>query len=345
MKIVKYVVLFLLIAIIGLAIYAAVQPNSYEVTRSRIIDVPAKLVYNNVSDYKNWEAWGPWLEEDPSMTFSYGETTKGEGASYSWEGKDGKGSQKMTSAIPHESLTTELTFEGMGSASAFWKFDPNVEGTEVTWGMKADNVPYLFKFFGAISGGYDKMMGPMFERGLERLDSVMVIEAEAYNEMMSAWSLGEVSKMTIDKRNFIGYAHSSKMDQEAMSKLFQESMPKLGEYAVEQGLQYGDFTPGAIFTKWDETTGETDFMIGVFLKEALKPAEDMQSMSFAKGTVVTVSKFGNYGIGDREAHLAIEEFMETHKMTMAGPVYELYVNDPTLVTPDKIQTDIYYPIK
>lgn len=345
MKILKYVLLLLLVVIVGLAIYAAVQPNSYEITRTRVIEAPTELVYNNISDYKNWEAWGPWLEEDPTMTFEYSDLTKGEGASYSWNGKDGTGSQKMVSAIPYESITNELTFEGMGSSTGYWKFSPKGNGTEVTWGMKADEVPYIFKFFGAISGGYDAMMGPMFERGLERLDSVMVLEAETYKKLASTWSMGEISKIAQDEKNFIGYAHSAKIDQEAMSKIFQESMPKVGEYAVSQGLQYGDFIPGAIYTKWDEETGEADFMVGVFSDNPITTGEGMQSMKFPKGEVVMVSKFGNYGVGDMEAHEAIATFMETNKITMTGIVYELYMNDPMEVTPDKIQTDIHYPVK
>ncbi|MEM1257240.1 MAG: SRPBCC family protein [Bacteroidota bacterium] len=344
MKILKYVVLLLLVVLIGLAIYAAVQPNSYEITRSRVIDAPAELVYNNVSDYKNWEAWGPWLEEDPTMTFEYSDLTKGEGASYSWNGKDGTGSQKMVSAIPYESITNELTFDGMGSSTAYWKFSNSGDGTEVTWGMKADEVPYMLKFFGAISGGYDAMMGPMFERGLERLDSVLVLEAEIHKKLASTWSMGEISKVAFDGKNFIGYAHSAKADQEAMSKLFGESMPKVGEYALTQGLEYGEFTPGAIYTKWDEETGDVDLIIGVFFDTVITPSEDMQSMNLPKGEVVTVSKFGNYGVGDMEAHEAIEAFMKENNITMTGIVYELYMNDPTEVTPDRIQTDIYYPV-
>ena len=345
MKILKYILLFLLVVIIGLAIYAAVQPSSYEVTRSRVIDAPTELVYNNISDFKNWESWGPWLEEDPTMTFEYSDLTKGEGASYSWNGKDGTGSQKMVSAIPYESITNELSFDGMGTSTGYWKFTPGPEGTEVTWGMKADEVPYIFKFFGAISGGYDAMMGPMFERGLERLDSVMVLETEAYEKLASTWSMGEISKKTINAKNFIGYAHSAKADHDVMTKLFQESMPKVGEYAVNQGLEYGQFTPGAIYTKWDEETGDVDLIIGVFSDTAITPGEDMQSMNLPKGEVVTVSKFGDYGLGGAEVHEAIMAFMENNNLTMTGITYELYVNDPTEVTPDKIQTDIFYPIK
>ena len=55
MKALKYVLFLLLIIGIGFAIYIAVQPNSFEVTRSHIINAPQQVVYNEVIDLKNWE--------------------------------------------------------------------------------------------------------------------------------------------------------------------------------------------------------------------------------------------------------------------------------------------------
>ncbi len=72
MKFLKYLLFLILIAIIGFAIYVAVQPNSFEVSRERTINAPASVLYDNVIDYKNWEAWSAWVEKEPD--FSYGAT-------------------------------------------------------------------------------------------------------------------------------------------------------------------------------------------------------------------------------------------------------------------------------
>ena len=53
MKALKYILFLLLILIIGVAIYIAVQPNTFEVSRTRTINAPAPVLYNNVIDYKN----------------------------------------------------------------------------------------------------------------------------------------------------------------------------------------------------------------------------------------------------------------------------------------------------
>ncbi|MGB5818233.1 MAG: SRPBCC family protein [Saonia sp.] len=346
MKILKYLLLLVLVIIVGLVIYAALQPSAYEVTRTRTVKAPVEVVYNNVEDYKNWEAWGPWKEEDPSMTYTYSDQTKGLGASYSWSGKDGDGSATTIEAVQNAALTNELDFDGMGTANGFWEFAPVAEGTEVTWGIRAEETPFIFKFFGAISGGYDAMMGPMFERGLERLDSVAQIEAKAYTDAMNSSRIGEVSQKSMKAQKFIGFAHSIKIDDhEGMKAIFEESMPKAGSYVAENGLQVGeDYVPGAIYTRWDEEKGETDFMVGVFLNKDLPTAEGMQQMNLPKGEVVTISKFGNYGIGNEEAHMVINKHIQENKLTINGPIYEMYVNDPTVVKPNEIQTDIYYSV-
>ncbi len=73
----------MLIAIIAIAIYIAVQPNDFSVSRTRTIQAPASLIYNEVIDFKNWEDWNAWTEEKPEMTINYPEQTKGIDGSYS----------------------------------------------------------------------------------------------------------------------------------------------------------------------------------------------------------------------------------------------------------------------
>jgi len=342
MKILKYILLLVLLLAFGLAIYAAMQPDAFEIKRTRVVNAPVEVVYNNVSDFKNWEAWLPWKEEDPGMVLTYSEQTQGEGASYSWSAADGDGSMKMVEAKPNEAIVNEITFEGMSPSQGLWTFKPVENGTEVTWGMKAEESPYIMKLVSVVSGGYENMMAPMFDRGLEKLDSIVQIQAKDYKPA-SEWSMGEITKKPMDAQTFIGYPHVS--DTEEAMQLFQESMPKAGMYATQKGLAPDEYMPSAIYNNWDMETGEVDFIIGLFLKKDLAPAEGMKQVSLPKGEVVMVSKFGNYGVGDEQAHMAIAEFMKENNLTVAGPVYEMYVNDPTEVKENEIQTDIYYPVK
>ena len=111
MKFVKYLLFLLLIILIGLAIYVAVQPNSFSVTREKVIDAPASVVYQNVIDFKKWPNWSPWIEKEPNLTLNFPEQTSDIGGSYSWEGKDGKGNMKTVATVPNESIDQKLQFK------------------------------------------------------------------------------------------------------------------------------------------------------------------------------------------------------------------------------------------
>ena len=110
MKTLKYILLLLLILIIGFSIYIAVQPNSFNVTRTKTINAPQSVVYNNVIDFKNWEAWSSWIEEKPETVITLAEQTEGVGGSYSWEDEDGVGTMKTIATVPMTSITQEMQF-------------------------------------------------------------------------------------------------------------------------------------------------------------------------------------------------------------------------------------------
>ena len=110
MKAFKYISFLLLIAIIGTAIYVAVQPNSFEVTRTRTIKAPVSIIYNNVIDLKNWEAWSSWVESDSNIKITLAEQTKGVNGGYSLEDKDGVGTMTTIEAEENTSIKQDMQF-------------------------------------------------------------------------------------------------------------------------------------------------------------------------------------------------------------------------------------------
>ena len=144
-------------------------------------------------------------------------------------------------------------------------------------------------------------------------------------------------------QTFIGYFQKAKIKD--LPALFQEYMPKAGMYASQNNLNFGDYIPAAVYTKYDEEKGETEFYIGLMLDKELAPAEGMKTVDIAAGSTVSLSKFGNYGVGDMEAHTNIAKFFENNNLEYGTLVWELYMNDPLEVKPEEIQTDIYYQVK
>ncbi len=346
MKILKYLFFLLLVVLIGGAIYITLQPNSYDVKRSKLIKAPASAIFNNVNDYKNWKSWGPWYDDDPSIVETYSDQTIGVGGAYSWTSEQGPGNMKTISLEENKSIEQKIQFSDYEPSDIYWTFEETEEGTNVTWGMKAEEIPFMFKFGAAMSGGMDNMLGPMLGKGLENLDKV--IQEEMINnppKPKGVFTLGSPVGIKQDAQQFIGYKQVTKIDHDAMTKLYMEFMPKAGMHAHAQKLAPEDYTPAAVFTKWDEEKGEAEFYIGLVVRKDVTLDTGMEKLELPAGKNVMLSKFGQYGTGDQEAHMAIDKYLKENGLEQNGAIWELYVNDPGTVKPEDIETEIHYPVK
>lgn len=341
MKILKYLLIIVAILLLGGWTLVITQPDSYDVKRTKLIKAPASTIFNNLNEFKNWQEWGPWMEEDSTIVITYSDKTNGIGGSYSWTSDEGAGNLTTVALEENKSLDQKIQFDSYEPTDIYWILDETEDGTNVTWGMKAETIPFMFKLFGLISGGMDAMMGPMEEKGLENLDAVIM--KELANLPPSSYSIGEISQKELPAQTFIGYFQKAKIED--LPALFQEYMPKAGMHAAENNLEFGDYIPASVYTKYDEEKGETEFYIGLLLDKELAPAEGMEAVEIPAGNVVTLSKFGNYGVGDMEAHNNIAKYFENNNLEYGTLVWELYMNDPMEVKPAEIQTDIYYQVK
>lgn len=162
----------LLLAVAGLLIAAAMQPDSFRVERSREIPATAEQIRPQLTDLREWNEWNPWSDLDPNQTVTYSDPPSGEGAWYRWEGNDdvGKGRMEITS-VSDGRVAYHLEFiEPFASESEVeMQLEPQGERTRVVWIMSGDN-DFVSKLFGVFMD-MDEMIGNDFERGLERLEA------------------------------------------------------------------------------------------------------------------------------------------------------------------------------
>lgn len=52
------------VALVGVV---ALQPSEFRVARTIVIAAPAPAVFEQVNDFRKWEAWNPWAKLDPEM--------------------------------------------------------------------------------------------------------------------------------------------------------------------------------------------------------------------------------------------------------------------------------------
>ncbi|MEH6536380.1 MAG: SRPBCC family protein [Psychroserpens sp.] len=242
MKALKYILFLLLILFIGIAIYIAVQPNSFEVTRTKTINAPASVVYENVIDFKNWEAWSSWVEAKPQTKITLPEQTRGINGFYSWEDEDGVGTMKTVDTKVNEIIVQEMQFAEFPKSDVKWNLKPNgTNKTDVTWTISGKELPFGFKAFSAFMGGMEKQIGPHFERGLEKLDSVLVVDMKKYSVT--------IEDITEHSGGFYLYNTTSCKMEDFKTKM-QEMMPKIGDYAITNNVTMAG-KPFVIYHKWD----------------------------------------------------------------------------------------------
>jgi len=91
----KILIGFGIILVVFVAI-VAFQPSQDSVERRASVPAPAVVVFAQVNDFHNWEAWSPWAKLDPAIKQTYEGAPAGTGAIYSWAGNNKVGEGRMT---------------------------------------------------------------------------------------------------------------------------------------------------------------------------------------------------------------------------------------------------------
>jgi carbon monoxide dehydrogenase subunit G len=168
MKILKRVLLTLGI-IIGLVLVVSLfLPSTYEVKREGTVKAPTDSVFLWVADLKNWPAWSPWHNADPSMKITYSASTLGVGSYMQWTSeKNGNGKLTFKSLVPPGEATYELEMgEGMASTGKFKLIEEGLN-TKLIWTMSGNvGMNPIYKYLLLFM---DKFVGPDFEKGIENL--------------------------------------------------------------------------------------------------------------------------------------------------------------------------------
>ena len=157
----------------------ATQKSNFYTSKSTFIKVNKSVVFTYLNDYKNWEDWGAWKEDDPSIQFTYPDITAGLGASFTKKGKNGTEITTTTFVNENDSIAQKVNLEGV-SYDSFLKFKDTTGGTVLTWTSKG-TVDFKTKIFATFSGGIDKLMGLVFERSLYNLNAVLNKEINVFN--------------------------------------------------------------------------------------------------------------------------------------------------------------------
>ena len=169
-KIIGIGVLVIIVALVG---YAAVQPSEYFISREISIRASADKIFPHLNNAKLMNAWSPWAELDPKAKMSFTGPEEGVGSRTSWaDGEQlGTGSATVVESVPNERVRTKLEyikpFEGVQDAEMSIK--PSGTGSLVIWSVRGQN--NLIGRLMCMFMNMDKMVGGTFEKGLSTLKS------------------------------------------------------------------------------------------------------------------------------------------------------------------------------
>jgi effector-binding domain-containing protein len=339
MKALKYILFLLLIFFIGMAIYIAIQPNEFEVSRTRTINAPAPVIYNNVIDFKNWEAWSSWVEADPDMKIMLSNQTKGVDGSYSWEDKDGIGTMTTIEATPYQSIQQKMQFADFPPSAVSWEFKPNEDGTtDATWTISGKDLPFGFKAYATLTGGMEKQIAPHYERSLEKLDSIV-------QESMKVYSIN-IDGETEYGGGFYMYKTTSATNANISQLIGKQFGEIMGYMAQNQVVANG--MPFTIYNEMNNENGSVIMSNAIPVRDRVNvdSASEVLCGYIPKTKVLKTTLKGNYTNLPKAweaamAHIAKSGFEQSN----LNP-FEIYTNDPgNFPNPADWVTEIYIPIK
>ena len=163
------------VVVIGVfAVIVAMRPSDFRVERSAVVAAPAPVVFAQVNDLHNWDAWSPFAKLDPAAKQTFEGPRAGTGAALAWAGnrQAGEGRMTITESRPYELIRFRLDFVKPFAVTntAEFTFTPQGNQTAVTWSMSGRQ-NFMAKAF-CMFMSMDKMVGGEFEKGLAQMKSV-----------------------------------------------------------------------------------------------------------------------------------------------------------------------------
>src|SRR5712691_5520469 len=171
----KKILIGLVVVILVFCVIVATRPSDFRVERSAVVAAPAPVVFAQVNDLHNWDAWSPWAKLDPAAKQTFDGPRAGTGAAFAWAGSNnqvGEGRMTITESRPNELVRFRLDFVKplAGTNTAEFTFQPDGDQTVVIWAMTGTRT-FIPKAIGLFVS-CDKMLGGLFEKGLAQLKSV-----------------------------------------------------------------------------------------------------------------------------------------------------------------------------
>jgi len=87
MKVLKFIGL-VIVVIVSIAVVGITIESDVHVERTITIEAKTKKILKHLIDFRKFNAWSPWTENDSNCKYSYSEKQAVVGAIYNWAGNN-----------------------------------------------------------------------------------------------------------------------------------------------------------------------------------------------------------------------------------------------------------------
>lgn len=345
MKVLKYLIFLFLITTIGFSIYIAVQPNEFEISKTKTVKAPTPVIYNNIIDFKNWKNWwsATHLGLNPETKITLSQQTKGINGLYLWEAQDGIGKIETLDALINTSILQKMQFTSKPNFNIKWQFKANDNGTtDVTYSVFSKNLPFKFKALNIVKGNIENQIQSSIKNSLEALEENILESMAIYNikiygetEYGGGFFMFKTTRSTTDNRS-----------NEKQKQFYQ-----VRRYMNSKNI----YASGRPFTIYNEINTEKDTIImsqAIPIKDKIEtgtqtpPEDDILCGYIPKTKAIKLILKGNYSNLPEAWKLAKNYITDNNFEQSDLPPFEIYTNDSNVLpNPADWITEIYIPVK
>jgi effector-binding domain-containing protein len=332
---VLYGVLACLVALvlIGLAL-----PRKHSIEVSTEIDAHPATVFAQVNDLRRFMLWAPWAGTDPNARFIYSGSTRGEGATVTWDGAlIGSGTQTITESRPFEYVGIVMNPGATGEARSWFRLVPGTGTTVVHWGFETDHgMNVVGRYFAAMLGS---VVARDYEAGLASLKEL------AENLPAADFSDIDVEHLLVEPIEIAYLPARSRPEPDATAEALGRAYFEILNFIDEHGLAEAG-APISITRTFAGSELLFDAAIPVRGVGDGTP-RDGQPVKIGTtygGPVIRVRHTGSYrklGV----THRKIAAYLAAHGIERNGSAWESYVSDPAKVAEQDLLTYVYYPVR
>lgn len=309
-----------------------------QVQKSIAIDKSKEQIYNIIADLKQWNAWSPWIQSEPTAKTQYSGTSGQLGQMQAWEGEViGSGQMTINDLQKDKSVKMKLEFFAPWKSLAEALFEiSEISATQskVTWTMNSNMPIFMFPFKNMLAA----YVGNDFDRGLKMLKEY----AETGSVVSRSIYQGE--------KDLSGFQVVGKKTTSPIADLGTTIRAEFNE--MEKRLKNGDLLPPegivTLSHKHDIPKGVSVFTAGFIYKSGqnLKVPRDLEVFQIPSHKALFVDYYGPYrNISNPWSMIVSYQRGKKKKIAKNIPSYELYKTMPDGRPEKDIHTQIIMPIK